>query len=403
VSLPTIPKVSSYALRQMKITAIRATPVNIPYHNPARMSAGTSGHSTRTIIEVETDAGLTGLGDASYAFAADVIEREFAPALLGLDPVAGGELRRYCLPDHLDFGTPLLKARLAAWGGMDIALWDLRGKAEGLPLYELLGGIVRKRAPFVSYSYSPPEAERASEWMSATARSAIDLTGARIFEFKVGVHPLAVDIETIAAVHAALAGRAEVAVDANMALSYEAARTLLLEVGALLENFEEPVESLRQMEDLAVEFGVHTSAHCTDLDTLMAYPHVDAVPTLDACGGITGVRRLAQTLGAIGRRVWVRSHAESGIGWAAIVHLGMTTPELHRPAQSLMDLSAEDLVLGDRWDVRQGGVRAPAAPGLGVALDRAALEACHELHRKYGEVQAFAPPLKRAATIATDR
>jgi L-alanine-DL-glutamate epimerase-like enolase superfamily enzyme len=81
----------------------------------------------------------------------------------------------------------------------------------------------------------------------------------------------------------------------------------------------------------------------------------------------------------------------------------MTTPELHRPAQSLMDLSAEDLVLGDRWDVRQGGVRAPAAPGLGVALDRAALEACHELHREYGEVQAFAPPLKRAATMAAGR
>ncbi len=386
----------------MKITAIRATPVNIPYHNPARMSAGTSGHSTRTIIEIETDAGLTGLGDASYAFAADVIAREFAPALKGLDPAAGAELRRYCLPDHLDFGTPLLRARLAAWGGIDIALWDLLGKSSGLQVYQLLGGAIRERAPFVSYSYSPPEAERAPEWMSATARAAIDLTGAKIFEFKVGVLPLEMDVETIVAVHAALAGRAEVAVDANMALSHEAARTLLREVGPLLENLEEPVESLRQMEELAVEFGVHTSAHCTDLDAMMAYPHVDAVPTLDACGGITGVRRLAQLLGAAGRRVWVRSHAESGIGWAAIVHLGMATPELHRPAQSLMDLSAEDLVLGDRWDVRQGGVRAPAAPGLGVSLDRTALEACHGLFREYGEVQAFAPPLKRAATLTAD-
>jgi glucarate dehydratase len=387
----------------MKITAIRATPVNIPYHNPARMSAGTSGHSTRTIIEVETDAGLTGLGDASYAFAADVIEREFAPALLGLDPTAGAVLRRYCLPDHLDFGTPLLKARLAAWGGIDIALWDLTGKAAGVPVYQLLGGVIRERAPFVSYSYSPPEADRAPALMSTTARKAIDLTGAKIFEFKVGVHPLAVDIETIAAVHAALAGRAQVAVDANMALSYEAARTLLREVAPLLENFEEPVESLRQMEELAAEFSVHTSAHCTDLDAMMAYPHVDAVPTLDACGGITGVRRLAHVLGATGRRVWVRSHAESGIGWAAIVHLGMSTPELHRPAQSLMDLSAEDLVLGDRWDVRHGGVRAPAAAGLGVSLDRAALEVCHELYREHGEVQAFAPALRRAATVSAGR
>jgi glucarate dehydratase len=303
----------------------------------------------------------------------------------------------------LDFGTPLLKARLAAWGGLDIALWDLIGKAAGVPVYQLLGGVIRERAPFVSYSYSPPEADRAPDVMAATAREAIDLTGTSIFEFKVGVHPLKVDIETIVAVHAALAGRAQIAVDANMALSYEAARCLLREIAPLLENFEEPVESLRQMEELAAEFGVHTSAHCTDLDTMISYPHVDAVPTLDACGGITGVRRLAQVLGATGRRVWVRSHAESGIGWAAIVHLGMSTPELARPAQSLMDLSAEDLILGDRWEVRHGGVRAPAAAGLGVSLDRAALAACHELYRKQGEVQAFPPALRRAATPSTGR
>jgi glucarate dehydratase len=157
------------------------------------------------------------------------------------------------------------------------------------------------------------------------------------------------------------------------------------------------------MEELAAEFGVHTSAHCTDLDSMIPYPHVDSVPTLDACGGITGVRRLAQVLGAMGRRVWVRSHAESGIGWAAIVHLGMSMPELARPAQSLMDLSAEDLILGDRWDVRQGGVRAPATPGLGVSLDRAALAACHRLYRKHGEVQAFPPALRRDAAPSTGR
>lgn len=363
------------------------------------MSAGTSGHSTRTIIEVETDAGLTGLGDASYAFAADVIEREFGPALVGLDPTAGAELRRYCLPDHLDFGTPLLKARLAAWGGMDIALWDLAGKAAGVPVYQLLGGAIRQRAPFVSYSYSPPDADGAPEVMSAIAREAIDRTGSSIFEFKIGVHPLNVDIRTIIAVHEALAGRAQIAVDANMALSYEAARGLLREVAPLLENIEEPVASLHEMDQLASDFSVRTSAHCTDLDAMIAYPRVDAVPTLDACGGISGVRRLTQVLGARGRRVWLRSHAESGVGWAAIVHLGMSTPELARPAQSLVDLSAEDLILGDRWDVCLGGVCAPPSAGLGVAIDRAALEACHELYLEQGEAQAFPPALRRTAPL----
>jgi glucarate dehydratase len=313
----------------MRITSVRATPGNIPYLNPARMSVGTSEYSTRTIIEVRTDAGLTGLGDASYAFAAAVIEREF-----------GAELKRYCLPDHLDFGTPLLKARLAAWGGIDIALWDLKAQAAGLPLYELLGGAVRERAPFVSYSYSSPDTDRAPHVMSSIARKAIELIGSGIFEFKVGVHSLEADIDTVIAVHETLEGRAQIAVDANIALSYNAARAMSREVGSLLENFEEPVASLRHMNELATEFKMRTSAHCTDLDVLIPYARVDAVPTLDACGGITGVSSLAQALGAIGRRVWMRSHAESGIGWAAIAHLGMSTPELKRPAQSLMDLCA---------------------------------------------------------------
>lgn len=364
------------------------------------MSVGTSEYSTRTIIEVETDAGLSGLGDVSYAYAANVIEREFAPALIGLDPRDASLLRRYCLPDHLDFGTPLLKARLAAWGGIDIALWDIGAQAAQVPVYQLLGGMIRERAPFVAYSYSAPQGEAVPQAMASIALEAVESSGSAIFEFKVGVHPLDVDIDTIRAVHGALAGRARVAIDANMAFEVDEARMLLREVGPLLENFEEPVASLRHMNELSEEFDVRVSAHCSDIDAMSAYPRVDAVPTLDACGGISGVRRLAEVLGVAGRRVWVRSHAESGIGWAAVVHLGMSLRELARPAQSLMDLCGEDLILGDRWEVRDGAVRAPPVPGLGVSLDRTALEACSELYREQGEIQAFAPALRRFQLVS---
>jgi glucarate dehydratase len=380
----------------MKITALRATPVNIPYRTPALMAAGGSDHSPRTLIEVETDEGLNGLGEASYGYAAQVIERDFAPALIGLDPRLGpAALKRYCLPDQLDFGTPLLKVRLAAWGGIDIALWDLLARAEGVPVYQLLGGAVRECAEFVAYAYSPPEASRAPDQMAATALAAVASTGARIFEFKLGVHPVEVDIATVQAVHAALAGTAQIAIDANMGWSYEDARRVLASIAPLLENCEEPVASLRQMQQLATEFDLNVSAHCSDLDTMLAYPRVGVVPTLDAAGGITGVRWLAKALGASGRRIWLRSHAEAGIGFAAITHLGMSTPELNRPAQSLNELIAEDLIMGERWDVRRGGVRAPSAPGLGVSLDRAALHASHARYLEHGEVLAFAPAARR--------
>jgi len=386
----------------MKITAIRATPVNVPYRASALMSAGRNDCSTRTIIEVETDAGLTGLGEASYGYAAQIIERDFAPALIGLDPHRGSAvLKRYCLPDHLDFGTPVLKVRLAAWGGIDIALWDILAQAADVPLYEMLGGAVRAQAEFVAYAYSPPDGESASAQMASAARAAVAASGARIFEFKVGVHSLEVDIVTVKTVHRALGGAVQLAIDANMCWSHRDARRFLNEVAPLLENAEEPVASVAEMQQLADEFNVNVSTHCTDPDAMLSHRRVGAVPTLDAAGGITGIRTLARTLGTGGRRIWLRSHAEAGIGWAAIVHLGMSTPELARPAQSLMDLIAEDLITGGRWEVRNGGVRAPSTAGLGVSLDRVALRACHALYLEQGEVLAFPPALSRARNHPT--
>jgi glucarate dehydratase len=373
----------------MKITAIHATAVNIPYRSAALMSAGSVDHSTRTIIEVETDCGIVGLGDASYAYASEVIKREFAPMLLGLDPLDIAALKRCCLPDALDHGTPLLKARLAAWGGLDIAFWDILGKAAGLPVYQLLGGAIRAQAPFAAYAYTVADAADAPAAMAAIAREAIDRSGSSIFEFKVGVHSTRVDIETVVAVHQAVNGRAQIAVDANLGMTYSNARTFLREVSPLLENIEEPVDSFEQLERLGLDFNVGVSSHCADIPTALRYPRLDVVPTLDASGGITGVRRLAQTLGSLGRRVWLRSHAETGIGWAAAVHLGMSTLELLRPAQSLHDLIAEDLIVGEPWFVRNGGVKAARTPGLGVSLDREALKECHGRFQRMGEVAAF--------------
>lgn len=372
-----------------KITAI---PVNIPYRTVPVMSAGASAYSTRTVIVVETSDGITGLGEASYAFPAGIIERDFAPALVGLDALDHALLRRHCLPGHLDFGTPALKMRLATWGGLEIALWDILGKRSGQPVYKLLGGAFRRHAPFVAYAYAQTESADIPESMVRQAVEAIGETGAPIFEFKVGVHPLEVEIETVRAVHAALSGKAQIAVDANMGLSFDAARRLVSAVAPLLENFEEPSGTLREMQQLASEFGVDVSTHCSDLDIVTHYPGIRGiVPTLDVAGGIANFRRLSEILTASGRRVWLRSHAESGIGWAAMVHLGISLPGLVRPAQSLIDLIEDDLVLGETWHVRSGGVVPPDVPGLGIELDRDAVRRCHRIFLEKGEIQAFAP------------
>src|SRR5688572_15553129 len=112
----------------LRITSIRAVPLNIPYRASPLMSAGASAYSSRTVIVVETESGTYGLGDAAYGFPAAIIEKEFASALVGLDALDHALLKRHCLSDHFDFGTPSLKTRLAAWGGIEVALWDILGK-----------------------------------------------------------------------------------------------------------------------------------------------------------------------------------------------------------------------------------------------------------------------------------
>ena len=128
------------------------------------------------------------------------------------------------------------------------------------------------------------------------------------------------------------------------------------------------------MARLRREFGVPVSTHCTDLDALKAYPEIDSMvsdPLLQ--GGIDGTRELMTRAVADGRRFWLRSAWELGIAWAAMCHMGLAWKPLDRPSQTLINWVADDLVVGETWLVRNGGVRPPEAPGLGVELDRAAL------------------------------
>ncbi len=123
----------------MKITAIRATPVNIPLEAPYLWALGEHPGFSKTIIEVETDQGLTGLGEAPSAGDASAIEA-MAERLIGqpaLD-IANAEAR--CLPEVRTSVLTDDPSVLRAFGGIEIALWDLRGKRTGRSLLRMADG-----------------------------------------------------------------------------------------------------------------------------------------------------------------------------------------------------------------------------------------------------------------------
>lgn len=366
----------------MKITAIKATAVRVPVTRIAAYAKRTMDHMAATVVEVETDAGISGIGESRGQWCAAIINEAFAPKLVGMAVDDRRAMTDLCLAKQpFDYGYPEFNCERNAFAGIEIALWDILGKEVNRPLYSLLGGAVRERAPFVAYAYAVdpreemPDAEVART-MAEIAAANVARTGAAMFEFKVGLRTPTCESGTVRAVREAVGPDVDIAVDANMGFTVEQARQFLAGVvDARLANFEEPVAGLGRSARLRAEFGVPVSTHCIDLDALAAHPHLDSVvsdPSL--LGGIAPTISFIDEVTALGKRFWLRARWELGIGWAVMCHLGMACPELDRPAQALIDWIEDDLVLGDTWLVTGGGVRPPDKPGLGVELDRAALK-----------------------------
>lgn len=365
----------------MRIAEIRAVPVRVPITRPGTMSGAKRTHAARTIVEVIAEDGTVGLGEARTGEAAAIVGERFAPALVGTDAFDRRGARARCLRTHPDYGFPEQRLDANAFSAVEIAQWDLLGKRAGLPLFALLGGAAREAAPFVAYAYAVdpdevPDPADVPGAMAAMAIEAVARTGAGMFEFKVGVHPLDVEIAVVHAVREALGPGVALAVDANMGYSpVEAIRFLKAVAPCGLANVEEPVAGLAALAALRRADPTPVSTHCVDLDALAGYPEIDAVvPDVHGPGGIGPTLELVAALTASGRRVWLRSMWELGVSWAVMCHLGVAAPALARPAQCLIDLVSDDLVQGETWLVRDGGVRPPDRPGLGVELDREALE-----------------------------
>ncbi len=166
----------------MKIRKITATPINLRLDAPYLWVFGELDGFSPTIVEVETDEGLTGLGEAPTPAAARIITENLAPALIGRDvfDIAGAE--HVSLPFWTGVQSINDRTRIMAFGAIEMALWDLRGKAWNLPLYQLLGGAIRKDIPFTDYfslrGDGAVKGEKTPEEVADTLRKALQFVDA---------------------------------------------------------------------------------------------------------------------------------------------------------------------------------------------------------------------------------
>lgn len=363
----------------MRITAVRPVVVWGPrrpaYGRVTRTALGPAAVSEHAIVFVDTDADIVGIGEIASVFKrrgrllARDVEAVLGPAVTGEDPFRIAYLVQK-MERALD-GVEEAKA------GIEMALWDIVGKALGTPVYNLLGGKVRERIPL---SYSIPFGE--PQVMAEYALERVG-EGHRTVKVKVGNAP-AVDLEAVRCVREAVGPQVRLRVDANMAWSSakEAIRLIRAMEAWDLELVEQPLppHQLDAMAEVRRAIGVPLMA-----DESIRTPR-DAMEVIrrgaadianvyvTEAGGLLNASRIFALCEAAGMPCMIGSMPEFGIGTAAQIHLGVAMTNLGPDSDTCGVLyHAEDL-LTRPLRIEGGYAYPPEGPGLGVEVDMAVLE-----------------------------
>lgn len=381
----------------MKITSVRATPILVPLEAPYVWSYGLLDGFTKCIVEVTTSDGVTGIGEAPSHAAASVIEG-WCDTLTGCDPLDVAGLERAVLPSMpFNHSVTDFLAR-GAWGGIEMALWDLRGKIWNQPVANLLGGIHRRRIPFTDYfAFRMPCGDVAGESsIEAIVEYCLGLKethGTTFFEGKLSDPDLRQNIALLTALRAALGPDAMLRIDSNQAFSLPSAIYLASAFEEVdLRNWEDPTPEWRQMRKLRAQTRIPFSGHNLDLGKAVAYGVPDAlVSDIAGIGGFSAAMRFVSACEGAGVDFWCYS-GNSGVGTAAYLHLCAAHPHIREPNQSLLRQQPLDVIVEGPFCPRDNHLTLPDGPGLGVTLDRDKLAHCAELLRIRGIPNKYHDP-----------
>jgi glucarate dehydratase len=375
----------------MKIADVRITPVSVPTEAPLRYSTGADAAIHRLIVELETDDGLIGLGECNAGAAREVRLRESVPQILGADPFETERLR-WQLGSPAE--TKLFGNVNHTFAAIEFACLDIQGQSIGRPVYDLLGGRVRDHIPLIAYlfyRYANSEGDGEicdTESLLRYTHSVVNRYGFQTLKFKAGVLAPEMEIDAILALRKEFP-RHQLRVDPNAAWSVSTALRMANKLRDCdLEYFEDPTWGLRGMArvnaqcpwlPLASNMAVATQediapmAILNALDVVLVDPHF--------YGGLRQARHAAAALELLNVDVALHSQGELGVSMAAQLHLAACLPGLTHAADAHYHHLTGDIIQGGKLESRDGAMRVPSAPGLGVKLDRDHLAEYHALAR----------------------
>jgi len=370
----------------VKITAVHVETLELEMEEPFVIATSALAASPCDLVRVETDEGLVGFGEAcpAYEFTGDtlwtvqdVIGEYLGPAVIGKDPFQL-EAIVHCWEREL-----WTVGNQAACAALEMALWDLQGKALGRPLYDLIGGRTRDGlVEVIAWGWDEPEA-------LAEKTRRMRAEGITVFKIKVGDLPER-DEQRVAAVREAAGPDARLTVDANQGWldAKTAVRAIRLLEPHGIEFAEQPV----RMDDLeAARFvRAHVDVPIALDETVRGPREALAAAKAGACdilvvklmktGGILNALKVNAIAEAAGISIMMGNMGESSLGLAAHFHLNVA---LANATHCDADLPwrpggySRDIGSGLRAELRDGvsTVLVPQAPGLGIALDEDAIAA----------------------------
>ena len=359
----------------MRITQVIAYPVEVPYIKPWVISSGPTSLAANVLVQILTDDGLVGVGEGSPVPAygdetqgtiLHAIRDNLAPVLIGRDPF-DSEALLHAMDKRLH-GHHFAKAAI------DLALYDLRGKALGVPVYQLLGGQYRDAIKLIAGVGLGDTETRVREAIEAAS------AGYDTVKMKISGNP-DLDIEQVGAVRAAVGPRVHIRLDANQ--GYRSGDSL--PVFKKLESFDlDYIEQPLPRWDLdgqatlaaALDTPIMGDESCyspEDVLTLIRHKAVDIVNIKIMKSGLARSQKIAAIAEAAGLPCMIGSMVELGVGTAAGVHFGIATPAVTYACELVgAAFLVDDVCEGNPYTIIPPDHmwRVPAGTGLGVTLKK---------------------------------
>ncbi|MDA0746411.1 MAG: mandelate racemase/muconate lactonizing enzyme family protein [bacterium] len=372
----------------MKVTGVKTRVLAIPNGEPYYYSQGVGQGVNCVLVEVETDEGVTGIGEGCGDRSAEAIVeivRAAERALMGLSPFdIETFLHRFYRMGKWD---DMRRFANQAVAGVEMALWDIVGKVCGQPVHRLLGGCFNERVScFAFLQGNTPEklAADACLWYGR---------GFEVIYVKVGMG-FERDVACVAAVREAVGPGVKVRVDANQAWRVgEAIHTLRALAPYDIDFAEQPVhwadlDGLAHVRE-AVPMAIAVDQGCfTEHETLAVIQKKAAdVITVGPheAGGLLGLKKVATVAGAAGLPICRHGvMGETGITTLASLHALATIPNQAGGHQVMHQLLENDIVVPGLLEFEEGHLAVPDRPGLGVELDRDMVERYARLYAEQG-------------------